>query len=120
MRQAMPGFAGFLSVQQMFALAARADAVARLVLRHAPQRGPSYELLEGPLVGLSLKKLPPRDWTVLVQGIEALVPGGWELLNRFAFLPSVCHILFRLIDSGYWMRLSREIRLHLPIANPPS
>jgi 50S ribosomal protein L16 3-hydroxylase len=32
--------------------------------------------------------LPASHWTLLVHGVESLVPGGWELLSRFGFIPA--------------------------------
>jgi 50S ribosomal protein L16 3-hydroxylase len=32
--------------------------------------------------------LPEKHWTLLVNGIESLVPGGWEILRAFSFLPA--------------------------------
>jgi 50S ribosomal protein L16 3-hydroxylase len=32
--------------------------------------------------------LPPSHWTLLVHGVESLMPGGWEILRRFSFLPA--------------------------------
>jgi 50S ribosomal protein L16 3-hydroxylase len=32
--------------------------------------------------------LPARGWTLLVNSVESLIPGGWEILRRFSFLPA--------------------------------
>ncbi len=86
-RGAIPGFSGFLDARQLFALAARADAVSRLVIER-PRRRQRWELHEGPFADLSAGALPASHWTLLVQGVEGLVPGGWELLRAFSFLPA--------------------------------
>jgi 50S ribosomal protein L16 3-hydroxylase len=91
-RQAIPGFAGLVSFDEMVALAARDDVLARLVFEHPRRKRGRYELHEGPLHGLAPAlrsgRLPKKGWTFLVPGLEAHVPGAWELLRRFSFLPA--------------------------------
>ncbi len=81
-RQAIPGFAGLLDRDSLLSLAARPDAISRLVMRR--KRWSRYD---GPFE-LSASALPRSNWTVLVHGIESLIPGGWELLRQFSFIPS--------------------------------
>ena len=85
-RQAIPGFAGILDRDQLLGLATRAEATSRLVLEH-PRRRSRWERHDGPFGGLDAGMLPDRRWTLLVHGVESLVPGGWELLGRFGFIP---------------------------------
>ena len=87
-RQAIPGFAGILDRAQLFALAERTDAVSRLVVEHPKRRRDRWELHQGPFSGLADAALPATHWTLLVQGTENLIPGGWEILQRFSFLPA--------------------------------
>lgn len=75
-RQAIPGFRGFVDADALFALARRDDVVARSV----GLRGNRHRLQVGPLRGPPPGKGP---WTVLVQGMETLHPEGWPLLRRF-------------------------------------
>ena len=86
-RQAIPGFAGIVDRDALFALATRGDATSRLVIEH-PRRRARWERHDGPFGGLDAAMLPASRWTLLVHGIESLVPGGWELLSRFAFIPA--------------------------------
>jgi 50S ribosomal protein L16 3-hydroxylase len=83
-RQAIPGFSGIVDRDALLALATRGDATSRLVIRH-PRR---WERHDGPFGGLDASMLPAKKWTLLVHGVESLVPGGWEILRRFAFLPA--------------------------------
>jgi len=85
-RQAIPGFAGILDRDQLLGLGTRAEATSRLVLEH-PRRRSRWERHDGPFGGLDAGMLPDRRWTLLVHGVESLVPGGWELLGRFGFIP---------------------------------
>ena len=82
-RQAIPGFAGLLSRDALFSLAARDDVESRLVLR---QRG-RWSLAHGPFRRSDLRALPARGWTLLVQGVNLHVAAGDALLRRFDFIP---------------------------------
>ena len=82
-RQALPGFHGFLDRRGMFALAQRDDVESRLVIRHDN----SWELRHGPFRLRELAKLPEHDWTLLAQGVNLHDDRGAALLDRFGFLP---------------------------------
>ena len=81
--QAIPRFAGVLSVDALFALAARDDVESRLVLR---ERG-RWSLEHGPFTKARRRALPPRNWTLLVQGVNNHVAAADALLRRFDFIP---------------------------------
>lgn len=88
-RQALPGFAGIIDRDAFLGLASRPDVRSRLILQH-PKRGPRarWERHDGPFGGLEANMLPPSHWTLLVNSVESLVPGGWELLRAFSFIPA--------------------------------
>ncbi|HEX3695807.1 MAG TPA: cupin domain-containing protein [Polyangia bacterium] len=87
-RQAFPGFAGIVSRDALLRLATRPDASSRLVIQHPRRRRNRWERHDGPFAGLDASMLPASHWTLLVHGIESLVPGGWEILRAFSFLPA--------------------------------
>ena len=82
-RAAMPGSCAVVTRDELFALAARDDVQSRLVRR---ARG-RYRLDDGPFRTAALKRLPPRDWTLLVQGVNLHNDAADALLRRFAFIP---------------------------------
>jgi 50S ribosomal protein L16 3-hydroxylase len=82
-RQAIGGFRGLLSRAELFALAARDDVESRLIRR---ARG-APTLAQGPFRAADLERLPPRGWTLLVQGVNLHVAAADALLRRFAFVP---------------------------------
>ncbi len=86
-RQAIPGFRGLVDREQLLALATRGDATSRLVIEH-PRRRARWERHDGPFGGIDASMLPASHWTLLVHGLESLVPGGWELLREFSFIPT--------------------------------
>ncbi len=82
-RQAFPQFNGLLNPQQLLALACTEDAQARLVTR---QRG-QWQLQQGPFKPAAFKKLGKNQWTVLVQGVNHILPQAAALLQHFSFIP---------------------------------
>jgi 50S ribosomal protein L16 3-hydroxylase len=86
-RQAFPGFAGLTTIEHMRDLAERDDVRARLVMEKPKRKRERWALAEGPFE-LELGGLPPTHWTLVVEGLEHLVPGAWDLLRAFSFLPA--------------------------------
>jgi 50S ribosomal protein L16 3-hydroxylase len=82
-RGAWPGFADPVSVSDLFRLAARDDCESRLVLRS----GRRWTLEHGPFRAAGLRALPARRWTLLVQGLNHLVPAADRLMRAFRFVP---------------------------------
>lgn len=82
-RQAIPGFGGLLSPAQLQALAGRHEVESRLV--SSGKAG--WNLEHGPFPAGRFRKLPRRDWTVLVQSVDHHLPAGADLVERFSFIP---------------------------------
>lgn len=101
-RQAIAGFAGLFAPSSVghpddkaardafLSLATRADVTSRLVMAPQPGRRSTqhWQRFDGPFDRIDDTTLPKSHWSVLIHGIESLVPGGWELLRHFSFLPS--------------------------------
>src|SRR6185437_2624619 len=75
--------AAFATRDRLFALARRDDVESRLVTRV----GERYTLAQGPFRRTDLVRLPPRNWTLLVSGVNLEDHDADRLLRRFAFLP---------------------------------
>ncbi len=82
-RSAIPGFQGLIKKAELFRLAGREDAESRLVRR----QGSTWLLDHGPFSRADFSGLPERNWTLLLQGLNLLLPGADDLLRRFAFIP---------------------------------
>jgi 50S ribosomal protein L16 3-hydroxylase len=84
-RQAVPGFAGLASREEIFALACDEDVESRLV-RYRSDAPETSTVDHGPQKRARLrgKKMP---WTVLIQGLDLWVPAAAALLRRFDFIP---------------------------------
>ena len=82
-RNAFPGFRDFVSGEMLQSLAQQADVQSRLV----SEREGLWEVQQGPLTARDFKRVKRARWSLLVQGIEQLLPAGRELLSQFDFIP---------------------------------
>ncbi len=82
-RQALPDFQGVVTPKEVLTLATRDEAQARLIIRE----GKTWHVEHGPFSAKALKSLPAKNWTILVQGLNALVPEADALMRQFAFIP---------------------------------
>jgi 50S ribosomal protein L16 3-hydroxylase len=82
-RGAAPESRDVVTRETLFALATRDDVRSRLVQR---RRG-HYAVEHGPFTRTRLARLAPRDWTLLVQGVNLHDDAADALLRRFAFIP---------------------------------
>ena len=80
---ALPGFRGPFDFPALRRLALRDDVESRLVVRE----GARWTLKHGPLVAADFRALPPRQWTLLVQGANLHDGACDALLRHFAFIP---------------------------------
>jgi 50S ribosomal protein L16 3-hydroxylase len=89
-RRALPGFRGLIEKRALFALASRADIESRLVERgqdRTGRGGQKWRVTHGPLSQSSLRRARPRNWTLLVNGVNHHNAQAEQLLRRFAFVP---------------------------------
>ena len=82
-RNASPGFKDFVSGPLLQELAQQDVVPARLVT----ERNGVWEVQHGPLPAAAFKRLRGARWSLLVQGIEQVIPQGRALLSRFDFIP---------------------------------
>ena len=82
-RNAFPGFVDPLTPAEVLTLAGYEEAQSRLVRR----RGRAWTLEHGPFAASRLRKLPRRDWTVLVQDTNHFSREADALLAQFDFIP---------------------------------
>ncbi|MBC7945169.1 MAG: cupin domain-containing protein [Burkholderiales bacterium] len=86
-RQAIPDLRDRLNGidrQMLIELSARDDLQSRLVLR---ERG-RWQLQRGPFDKHDFRRLPKSDWTLLVNGLDRVLPQANNLLLEFSFLPT--------------------------------
>ena len=86
-RQALPGFRNLIGRDDLFELAARDDCESRLIRLLGGRTQQRWLVEHGPLDPDALRELPAKQWTILVQGLNTMLPAADALLRRFAFIP---------------------------------
>ena len=82
-RHARPQFGGLHTLAALIALAGRDDVESRIVVRE----GGRYTLAHGPFRRPEFRRLPARQWTLLVQGVNLVDAPSDALMRAFAFVP---------------------------------
>ena len=77
---ALPGFRGVIERRGLAALARRDDVESRIVERRANR----WDTAHGPFATIPRK---PRNWTLLVSGVNHHAAKAEALLRRFSFIP---------------------------------
>lgn len=89
-RGAMPDFRGLLDPSELAGLACDAEVPSRLI-RFDPARqqaGDGWQVVQGPFDDEDFTSLPPQHWTLLVQGVNHVLPEAQDLLSQFNFIPN--------------------------------
>lgn len=82
-RGVVPALADALGRDDLLDLACRDDVESRLIVGSGRQ----WQLRHGPFRRRDFARLPARCWTVLVNGIETVVPAARRLQSAFGFVP---------------------------------
>ena len=85
-RQALPYFINPLSPDELAGLSLEEDVESRIVFE-TPNVIPYWHLKHGPFLEIDFNSLPQSHWTLLVQGVDKLIPKVYELLSHFDFIP---------------------------------
>jgi 50S ribosomal protein L16 3-hydroxylase len=84
-RGAFPGFTDPVTPEELAGLACEADVESRLVLERDGTR--PWQVLPGPQNPGRFRRLPRTHWSLLVQGVDRLLPRAAELMDPFRFIP---------------------------------
>ena len=84
---AWPAAAETISRRDLFALARREDVESRLVQRQDRR----WTVAHGPFTARQLARLPARNWTLLVNGVDLHLPAMRALAERFRAIPYARH-----------------------------
>jgi 50S ribosomal protein L16 3-hydroxylase len=82
-RQAIPGWTSPITPDELAGLACEEGVESRLVTR---RRG-KWAMRHGPFEETDFAKLPAKDWSLLVQGVDLWEPAVAALRDRFRFVP---------------------------------
>ena len=86
-RGALPGLAGAIDRACLIDLACRDDVESRLIIGARK----TWRLQHGPFRRRDFARLPPRNWTLLVNGVENFVASARDLQKHFGFVPYARH-----------------------------
>lgn len=84
LRGALPDFTPPVSAEELAGLSLEDEVESRIVVQHGEK---DYKLLKGPFTEETYQSLPDENWTLLIQGMDRLVPEVTDILNDFDFLP---------------------------------
>jgi 50S ribosomal protein L16 3-hydroxylase len=82
-RRALPQYQELVTREALLDLATRDDVQSRLVTR----TGRRWNVAHGPFSRRAFARLPKSGWTLLVQGVNQLLPAAQSLLLEFDFIP---------------------------------
>jgi 50S ribosomal protein L16 3-hydroxylase len=82
-KNAMPGFTGILTPEELAGLACEDEVQSRIVQKKSGQ----WTLSNGPFDEVDFSRLPDQDWTLLVQSVNHFLPEATDLLRQFDFIP---------------------------------
>ena len=82
-RASLQQFASLATRRDLQDMAGSADTESRLIVRD----GRHWQVTHGPFTRRDFARLPARNWTLLVQGVNHVLPQAAALLEPFAFIP---------------------------------
>ncbi|BBP43668.1 cupin domain-containing protein [Thiosulfativibrio zosterae] len=83
-KNALPNFITPVSPEELAGLSLEEEVESRIVIQHSAT---DYELQTGPFDEDTYESLPEKNWTLLVQGMDRLLPEVADLLKDFDFIP---------------------------------
>ncbi|MCH9643835.1 MAG: cupin domain-containing protein [Gammaproteobacteria bacterium] len=86
LKQAMSDFASPLSAEELAGLSLEPEVESRIVVEQ-PNQTPPWIIRKGPFTDDEYTSLPKTHWTLLVQGVDRLLPEIQNLLDYFDFIP---------------------------------
>ena len=87
-KNAIPNFKGLLSPNDLAGLACEDDVQARIIQQQKNQKNKDkWSVKSSPFDEAVFAKLPAKNWTLLVQGVNQHLPEAAALLAQFNFIP---------------------------------
>ncbi len=85
-RQAFPDFQSPISTEELAGLACEDFVESRIISEH--NDFPKWKLENGPFNENRFSTLAENNWTLLIQGLNKILPEFDDLLHKFDFIPS--------------------------------
>lgn len=86
-KNALPEFKPPMDVDEIAGLSMEEDIESRMVF-NSPHQKQAWQLKKGPFSDEDLKQLANSHWTLLVQGVDRVMPQVSFLLKHFDFIPN--------------------------------
>lgn len=83
-KQAYPNFISPISPEELAGLSLEEEIESRIIVQHSAT---DYRVSNGPFTEETYQNLPKKEWTLLVQGMDKLLPSIHEMLDDFDFIP---------------------------------
>ncbi len=84
-KQALPNFISPMTPDELAGLSLEEEFESRLITGSTTNQ--QWSLSEGPFQAQDFSKLPEKDWTLLVQGVDQFIPEIENLITHFDFIP---------------------------------
>jgi 50S ribosomal protein L16 3-hydroxylase len=84
-RGAFSEFPALLDPDELAGLSCEPEVVSRIIIEKGGKN--PWQLLRGPFSRRTFSRLPKSHWTLLVNGVDRLVPSVHRLLDEFRFVP---------------------------------
>ncbi|MFT6835194.1 MAG: 50S ribosomal protein L16 3-hydroxylase [Francisellaceae bacterium] len=85
-KQGISNFSNPIEPDKLAGLSLENEFESRLVIGHVADKK-NWQLKTGPFTSDFFSQLPEENWTLLVNGVDRLIPEVNEILNQFNFLP---------------------------------
>lgn len=85
-RSAFPNYQSPISAEELAGLACEDFIESRIILENKTK--PKWSLENGPFPESRFSQLPQSHWTLLIQGLNKIIPELDDLLHKFNFIPS--------------------------------
>ncbi len=83
-RNALPDFESPVTAEELAGLSLEEEVESRIIVQESET---DYRLKRGPFDEETFSSLPEDKWTLLIQGVDRLLPEVTDILNDFDFLP---------------------------------
>jgi 50S ribosomal protein L16 3-hydroxylase len=84
-KNAFTNFKTPISAEELAGLSLEEEVESRIIIQNATN---DYSLKTGPFNENYFQKLPEKNWTLLIQGMDKLIPEVADLIPNFNFIPN--------------------------------
>lgn len=86
-RQALPDAERYTNAEELAGLSLEKTVESRIIIGAESNKNNPWQLLHGPFNEKTYRKLPAKEWTLLVQAVNFYLPQFTQILQQFDFIP---------------------------------